>query len=183
MVAVAMPGPGFMQVCWVVPDLGAAIDTWATTAGVGPFFWFDGVPFEDGRHRGKPAEFPAVTAAIAYSGDVQIELVCQEDDAPGVFRDVFPLGQHGLHHLARICDDYEAERDAFLAQGHELAFEGSVQSSRTCWIDTTATLGFMIELLEASEMRDGWFAHMRTAAANWDGGRRIVGGPRSASGS
>ena len=112
MVAVPMPGPGFMQVCWLVPDLEAAIDTWATTAGVGPFFWFDGVPFEDGRHRGVPAEYPPSTAAIAYSGDVQIELVCQENDAPGVFRDVFPLGEHGLHHLARICHDYEAERDA-----------------------------------------------------------------------
>ena len=137
MVAVPMPGPGFMQVCWLVPDLEAAIDTWATTAGVGPFFWFDGVPFEDGRHRGVPAEFPASTAAIAYAGDVQIELVCQENDAPGVFRDVFPLGEHGLHHLARICHDYEAERDAFVAQGHEVAFEGTVGGSRTCWIDTT----------------------------------------------
>ena len=180
MVAVPMPGPGFMQVCWLVPDLEAAIDTWATTAGVGPFFWFDGVPFEGGRHRGVPAEFPASTAAIAYSGDVQIELVCQEDDAPGVFRDVFPLGEHGLHHLARICDDYEAERDAFVAQGHEVAFEGSVGGSRTCWVDTTTTLGFMVELLEPSDARDAWFAHMRKAAARWDGSDRIVGGPRPA---
>ena len=45
-------------------------------------------------------------------GDVQIELVCQENDEPGVFRDVFPRGEYGLHHLAVICDDYEAERDA-----------------------------------------------------------------------
>jgi hypothetical protein len=170
---------GFMQVCWVVPDLPAAIDHWATVAGVGPFFWFAGVPFEDGRHRGAPAAFPTVTAAMAYSGDGQIELVCQDNDEPGVFRDVFARGEHGLHHLARRCEDYEAERDAFVQQGAEVAFEGVVGDSRTCWVDTTASLGFMVELLEPSPSRDGWFAHMRRAAESWDGIERIVGGPRS----
>ena len=95
-----------MQVCWVVPDLEAAIGSWARTAGVGPFFWFDGVDCTDGRYRGTPAEFPAVTAAIAYAGELQIELVCQDNDEPGVFRDVFakwavgsaPYGV-GLHRL------------------------------------------------------------------------------------
>ena len=85
--------------------------------------------------------------------------------------------EHGLHHLARICHDYEAERDALVAQGREVAFEGTVGGSRTCWIDTMATLGFMVELLEPSDARDGWFAHMRKAAERWDGGDRIVGRP------
>jgi Glyoxalase/Bleomycin resistance protein/Dioxygenase superfamily len=170
----------FMQVCWLVPDLPAAIERWAATAGVGPFFWFDGVPFDDGRHRGEPARFPAVTAAIAYAGDLQIELVCQDGDEPGVFRDLFAKGESGLHHMALVTGDYEAERDAFVAQGHEVAFEGSVGGSRTCWVDTTTTLGFMVELLEPSEARDGWFAHMRKAADRWDGNERIVGGPRPA---
>lgn len=174
----ALVKQGFMQACWLVPDLPAAIDAWATTAGVGPFFWFAGVPVVDGHHRGRPAEFPDVTAAMSYSGDLQIELVCQDNDDPGVFRDVYPSGRFGLHHLARRCEDYEAERDALLDQGAELAFEGVVGDSRTCWVDTVATLGFMIELLEPSPMRDGWFASMRTATENWDGTDRIVGGPR-----
>jgi hypothetical protein len=173
---------GFMQVCWVVPDLEAAIDAWATTSGVGPFFWFDGVPFVGGRHRGAPTAFPRITAAIAYAGDLQIELVCQDNDDPGVFRDVFPAGEHGLHHLARSCKDYEAERDAFLAQGAELAFEGDAGGSRTCWVDTRPTLGFMVELLDASEVRDRWFGGMRKAAATWDGTARVIGGPASAAG-
>ena len=59
------PNREFMQVCWLVPDLRAAIDSWVQSAGVGPFFWFDGVPFADGRHRGEPCDFPECTAAIA----------------------------------------------------------------------------------------------------------------------
>ncbi len=171
---------GFMQVCWLVPDLPAAIDQWAATAGVGPFFWFDGVPFTEGRHRGGAAEFPRVTAAIAYAGDLQIELVCQDNDDPGVFRDLYRREEHGIHHLARMCTDYEAERDAFAAQGAPVAFEGVAGDSRTCWVDTSSTLGFMVELLEPSAMRDRWFGAMHKAAARWDGLDRVVGGPAAA---
>lgn len=163
-----------MQVCWVVPDLHVAIDSWVRSAGVGPFFWFDGVACSDGRYRGTPAEFPAVTAAIAYAGELQIELVCQDNDEPGVFRDLFGPGQAGLHHMALICTDYESERDAYIDAGAGLAFEGRIGNSRTCWVDTTPTLGFMVELLEPSEMREKGFAAMRAAAESWDGANPIT---------
>ena len=158
-----------MQVCWVVPDLRVAIESWSRSAGVGPFFWFDGVGCADGRHRGAPAEFPAVTAAIAYAGDLQIELGLPGQRPAGVFRDVFDTGQSGLHHMALVCTDYESERDAYVDGGAELAFEGRIGNSRTCWVDTTPTLGFMVELLEPSPVREAGFAAMRTAAEAWDG--------------
>lgn len=175
MISLPLPNRDFMQVCWVVPDLSVAIDSWVDTAGVGPFFWFESVPFADGRYRGQPAEFPAVTAAIAYAGDLQIELVCQDNDDPGVFRDVFRRGELGLHHMATICNDYEAERAAYVEAGAELAFEGLAGTSRTSWVDTSPSLGFMIELLEPSATREAFFATMREAAETWDGKNRIVG--------
>jgi hypothetical protein len=176
MISVPFPNRNFMQVCWMVPDLRAAIDSWVQTAGVGPFFWFDGVPFTDGSHRGTPAGFPASIAAIAYAGDLQIELVCQDNDEPGIFRDVFPRGQFGLHHMALMCRDYEAERAAYIDAGAELAFEGRIGTSRTCWVDTSPSLGFMVELLEPSETRQAFFATMRAAAELWDGTKPIIGG-------
>lgn len=169
MTAPLLANRNFMQACWVVPDLHKAIENWSRTAGVGPFFWFDEVGCTHGRHRGVPADFPAVTAAIAYAGDFQIELVSQDNDQRGVFRDMFADGQSGLHHMALVCADYEAERDAYVAGGAELAFEGQIGNSRTCWVDTTPTLGFMVELLEPSPARAAGFAAMRTAAETWDG--------------
>jgi hypothetical protein len=169
------PNKNFMQMCWVVPDLRSAIDSWVRSAGVGPFFWFDGVDCVGGCHRGKPAAFPKITAAIAYAGELQIELVAQDNDDPGVFRDLFRSGQSGLHHLALICKDYESERDAYVRAGAELAFEGTIGNSRTCWVDTTATLGFMVELLEPSATRDAGFAAMRAAAESWGGVNPITG--------
>ncbi|WP_165966400.1 VOC family protein [Actinomadura sp. 7K507] len=161
--------------CWVVPDLDAAIDSWVRTAGVGPFFWFDGVPCTDGSYRGRPAEFPAVTAAIAYAGSLQIELLSQDDDERSIFSELVPRGQTGLHHTALIARDYEAERDTFVEAGATLAFEGLIGASRTCWLDTASTLGFMIELLEPSATRDAAFAAMREAAEAWDGTPPIIG--------
>jgi hypothetical protein len=174
MVPLPFPNRAFMQVCWVVPDLEVAIQSWARSAGVGPFFWFDDIGARNGRHRGRPADFPTSTAAIAYAGDLQIELVCQENDEPGAFRDLFPRGHHGLHHMALICDDYEAERDNYLEAGAELAYEATILDSRTCWVDTSPTLGFMVELLERSRARDRGFAAMRAAAEHWDGKNPIT---------
>lgn len=161
----------FMQICWLVPDLEAAIDNWVRSTGVGPFFTFSGVSFVDGHYRGQPADFPDVTAAIAYSGDLQIEFVCQNNDQrPSIFRDVFPQGQYGLHHMGLVCDDYDAELAAYLESGAELAFEGRLgKGLRTCWIDTVKTLGFMVELLEGDEGRAAHFAKWRDAAIDWDG--------------
>jgi hypothetical protein len=163
-----------MQVCWLVPDVRAAIDSWVHSAGVGPFFWFDGVTFTEGRYRGEPAEFPRVTAAMAQAGEMQIELICQDNDDIGIFRDLFGRGEFGLHHMALICEDYEAERDAYIDAGAALAWEGVTGTSRTSWVDASPTLGFMIELLEPSASRQAWFSHMREAAESWDGRNPVV---------
>ncbi|HVJ95652.1 MAG TPA: VOC family protein [Acidimicrobiia bacterium] len=170
-----LTNPAFMQVCWVVPDLRAAIDAWVAQAGVGPFFWFAGVPCTDAQYRGKPAEFPDITAAIAYAGDIQIELVCQDNDEPSIFRELVAREESGLHHMAVWCRDYEAERDRYRDAGAELVFEGNVGGSRTSWVDTSRTLGFMVELLEPSPSREAGFAMMRGAAESWDGKNAIVG--------
>ena len=122
-----------------------------------------------------PVGSSRLPAAIGCAGDLQIELVCQDNDDPGVFRDVFPRGEFGLHHMALLCNDYEAERDTYIAAGAELAFEGRVGTSRTSWVDTSPTLGFMIELLEPSPGRAAMFAMMREAAETWDGTNPIVG--------
>src|SRR5690606_8429197 len=105
---------------------------------------------------------------------LQIELVCQENDDPGIFRDVFPRGQYGVHHMAVLCDDYEAERDHYVDAGAELAYEATIGDARTCWVDTSRGLGFMIELLERSPLRDKGFAVMRAAAERWDGRNPIT---------
>lgn len=159
----------FMQLCWVVPDLHAAVNNWVNTSGVGPFFLFEKVVFDQPMYRGKPSDNINITAAMAQAGDMQIELVSQHDDHPSIFRDVVPAGKSGLHHMALYCRDYDADLAAYTGAGAEVAFNGLMMGARTCWLDTTATLGFMVELIEANPIADTVFANFRAAAQNWDG--------------
>ena len=159
----------YFQLCWVVPDLHASMSHWTKTAGVGPFFYFDGIPFKDANYRGRPDDLRGCTAAIAQAGELQIELVAQADDRMTIFREVVPMGQTGFHHAALYCRDYEKERDALIAAGSPLAFEGDMMGARTSWLDSVATLGFMIELVEANPVADMVFGRFREAAENWDG--------------
>lgn len=163
------PSKDFMQICWVVPDIKAAINNWLNVSGVGPFFWFDKVAFEEPVYRGQQTECADITAAMAQAGEVQIELVSQNDDRASIWRDVAPRGRSRLHHMALYCEDYDASLEAYTSAGAEVAFSGLMMGARVCWIDTTATLGFMVELIECNPIADDVFKAFRDAAKNWDG--------------
>lgn len=162
------PNRDFMQMCWVVADLDAAVQQWIKRAGVGPFFMFDSVTFDNPVYRGQATESPNISAVMAQAGDLQIELVCQHDDRPSLWRDVVPAGNSGLHHMALYCQDYDATLAAYTAAS-EIAFSGLMMGSRVCWVDTVESLGFMVEIIEANAVADGVFAAFRDAAVDWNG--------------
>jgi hypothetical protein len=159
----------YMQMCWVVPDLDAAIRHWLDSTGAGPFFVFEDVHFTESHYRGTPMDVAPHRAAIGQHGDMQIELICPVGDHPGIWRDVVPGGGFGFHHVGLYCDDYEAERAAYLSTGAQMAFEGLMMGARTCYIDTVPTLGFMTELITRNPVADMVFGQFRTAAEGWDG--------------
>lgn len=159
----------YMQMCWVVPDLEAAIGRWVFQAGAGPFFVFEDVHFTDAQYRGSPSDIAPHRAAIGQHGPMQIELIQPTSDAPGIWSDVVPHGGFGFHHTALYCDDYEADKQALLATGAELAFEGLMMGAKTGYIDTVGTLGFMTELITANPIAAQVFAMFEDAAKDWDG--------------
>jgi hypothetical protein len=100
---------------------------------------------------------------------MQIELVVPNDEGPGLWTDLVPKGRLGFHHVGLYCADYAGERTAYLAEGSEVAFEGLMMGARTCYIDTTASLGFMTELITANPVAEAVFGQIRRAAEEWDG--------------
>lgn len=159
----------YMQLCWVVPDLEAAIAHWVRSAGAGPFFVFGDVHFDDSNYRGTPMDVAPHRAAIGQHGDMQIELIQPLGDDPGIWGDVVPFGQAGFHHTGLYCSDYDAERSALLVSGAQLAFEGLMMGARTCYFDTVRELGFMTELITANPVADMVFGQIRQASEGWDG--------------
>lgn len=165
----SLPSRKFMQVCWVVPDIHVAIQNWADQAGVGPFFYFDDVCYEDAIYRRRPWQPVKFHAAIAQAGDLQIELVTQLEEGASIFRDVVPAGQSGLHHMSIYTHDYDHDVAFYQKSGVEIAFSGLMKGARVCWLDTVATLGFMTEVITANPLKEQVFAMFRGAADDWDG--------------
>ena len=157
-----------IQNSWVVDDIHVAMAAWTKMTGIGPFFLVEGVTIDDQCHRGAPTDID-VTFALAQAGDVQIELVCQHNDAPSAYRDTVPAGTSAFHHVALYCDDYDADRTAYSEAGAEVAFSGSFGGKRFCYLDTSAAIGCMVELIEVSEPQSEFFTRLKAAAENWDG--------------
>jgi hypothetical protein len=163
----------YMQLCWVVPDLDAAMDHWVRTTGAGPFFVFGAVTFDDPRYRGIATQVEPCRASIGQFGDIQIELVEPTGDGTGLWSDFSAKGKTSLHHVGLYCADYEAERAAYTAGGAELAFEGLMMGARTCYIDTTQTLGFLTELITANPIAEQVFGAIRAASEGWEGSNPV----------
>jgi hypothetical protein len=155
-------GPVIQQ-GYVVPDIQAAMQHWLDR-GIGPFF------IEE--HINPPGEADGATidtdlsAAFAFSGDQQIEVIQQHNDAPTIYREFLdrnPAG--GLQHLAVWVEDI----DASLAELGDAYVLRQRYGDAHAYVDSTATPGVMMQLMAANEMTTALFRIIREGADNWDG--------------
>jgi Glyoxalase/Bleomycin resistance protein/Dioxygenase superfamily len=155
-----------VQNCWVVPDLEAAMHRWLDM-GYGPFLDFE-VDLPDAIYRGKKVPLKAL-AAMTHGGGVQIELIQQTSDGPSAYRDAFPAGGGGFHHICRIVDDYPAEIAALRKLDIALATEGTFSGIPFCYADMRASLGFFVELAPNMPLVRSIYRAVIEAAEQWDG--------------
>ncbi len=161
-----------IQVAWVVNELETAVSFWTRLCGVGPFYLFRDVRVDRLLYRGAPARM-TFDVALAQAGGVQLEFITQHGNDPSAYRDLYPVGREGFHHVAFFAEDYDREIAVFDRQGYARATEGQVGEMRFSYIDTSASVGCMIELLEENARMRGIFAGVARAAEHWDGGRPL----------
>jgi Glyoxalase/Bleomycin resistance protein/Dioxygenase superfamily len=157
-----------MQACWVVPDLHAACRQWTEAMGIGPFYVFDDLKLETVSYRGKPTSVH-FSVAMAQAGDLQIELAEQKSSAPYAYTDLFPKGQSGFHHIAIYVSDYAAAMMHFTDKGFRPSVEGLFGDMHFSYVDTSAALGCMVEIIEHNPLQDQIFARVKAGAESWDG--------------
>lgn len=87
----AGPYAGLFQTAWIVDDLTQAVDRWLATTNAGPFYLIPHAQVQGLKYRGKGSSID-ISAALAQTGPLRIELVEQHSDAPSAYRDVFPKG-------------------------------------------------------------------------------------------
>ncbi len=152
-----------MQNGYLVDDLERALDHWVGVMGVGPFFVIPDVQMVNPVYRGNPCEVE-MSIALANSGDLQIELILQKNDAPSVYREWLDVGRLGLHHVGFFVDDIDASLAALPRP------PARVQHGRNfCYLDTVYHPGSMIELIQPDAGMRGLFDMIRAASAGWQG--------------
>ena len=159
---------------YVVRDIRGAMDHWTTVIGVGPWFYFDRVKVDYFRHRGKDSDLE-VSIALANSGDLQIELIEQRNDAPSMYREFLEAGHEGLQHVAYWTTEYQALYDRALALGYTVGHEGQIggPQGRFAYFDTQRHPGTVVELSDISGAKGKFFEYVRQSAIDWDGSQPI----------
>jgi 4-hydroxyphenylpyruvate dioxygenase-like putative hemolysin len=158
-----LPGNSIVQIAWVVNDLSSAVARFRKTLNTGPFTFIEHVQLNDFKYRGK-ASSADYSMAVVQAGDVQLELIEQHDDAPSVYRDLYPRGKEGFHHVAVFVPDVTAEVARYAALGLEIGCTGRFGDCDIAYVDSSPVLGHMVEILPDTAVMRGFFDAVRTSS-------------------
>ncbi|WP_026371080.1 VOC family protein [Kallotenue papyrolyticum] len=143
-----LPSTAIAQVAIVVPDIVAAAQAWAALLGqpVPEIIVTDAWERARTEYRGQPTPARA-KLAFFHLGQLDLELI-EPIDGPSTWRD--QLEQHGpsLHHVAFQIRGMPEQIARGAAQGMPLIQRGEYTGGRYAYLDGTARLGCVIELLE-----------------------------------
>jgi len=156
------------QVGIVVRDIDKAMRHWVEVCGVGPWFYAERLPLTAFRYRGELHDIH-ISAALANSGDVQLELIQQRDAVPSMYQEFLRAGREGMQHWSSWPVNYRELLDRALANGWTIGQEGESARGPFVYFQNEGHPGTVIEMAEATPTRMRIFDQVREAARNWDG--------------
>lgn len=168
-------GP-IVQQGYVLPNVGSALKDFLA-AGFGPFFRMPPTELVS-YYRGERSDV-VLSGAFSFTGDQQIELLCQDNEAPSIYREFLehsPRG--GLHHVSMWADDvwekvaelnspakrFEVVQENVLGPDPERRNE--IYLAR---VDAPPAPSLTIQIMEPTDGNRSFFAFMKEAADGWDG--------------
>jgi Glyoxalase/Bleomycin resistance protein/Dioxygenase superfamily len=157
------------QFAYFVPDLRLAIASYVDPLRVGPWYVLEHFQPVEMRYRGSHTAVD-VSLALAFSGQMSIELVQQHNDVPSVYRDGMKGGSRfGFHHFGVATDDFDGEMARYTAKGYSREFEAIVaDGARIAYMDGPDLHG-MVEIIEATAGVEEIYGMIFRAAQGWDG--------------
>jgi hypothetical protein len=170
------------QVGYVVRDIEKAMMHWAGL-GVGPWFYQEDAGGVEYRYYGKPSRLPKLSMAIANSGEMQIELIQQRNDAPSLYRDTLERNGECAQHVAYwTTDKFDELSRRLLELGYIEGHAGRVSASRGpyAYFLRPDFPSAMFELTDLTGGKAEYYAEARQAAVCWDGSNpiRLVDAPK-----
>ena len=158
-----------MQIAFVPTDFDAALHYWTQRMGVGPFFLIENIKLEDMRYLGAPSDC-VFSIALAYWGDMQIELIRPENDAPSIYNGAYGVSGDVLHHVCILTEDIGHARLYAERAGAKLLVEAKVGADgAVIYVDSGNGPGSIVEILQPASGSDALFTMIKDAARHWDG--------------
>lgn len=158
------------QLGFVVRDLIAAARKWVTVMGTGPFHV---MPRVQGPCVYRGVETTAdMRIAVTQSGPVQIELIQDFSEEPGVLSEHIRLGcsaGQAIHQLCTLTSNFAAKKRHFQRLGYDIACEMTDPRNRVAYVDTVQDFGFYTEIVEDKPSFRANLARIAETCASWDG--------------
>lgn len=111
---------------------------------------------------------------MVFAGSTMFELIQQHNDVPSVYREVVAKRGYGFHHWGFVTDRFDAAVADYVAQGYEVAYNAEpMPGVHVAYLDTTADLPGMIEVIEMTPAMEATFTAYHQAAIGWDGSQPI----------
>jgi catechol 2,3-dioxygenase-like lactoylglutathione lyase family enzyme len=156
-----------MQLAFVPSDFDGAIAHWLK-AGAGPFFVLRNATFKEVAFNGCPTDV-VLTVAFGYWGDMQIEIMRQENDTPSVYTRWRAAGREGLHHVAVLVDDVDTAKAECAKAGAKIVLDATPPAGgAVIYAELTPNEPF-VEFITGTPERRKFYNSMRDAHRDWDG--------------
>jgi hypothetical protein len=143
-----------LQIAVVVRDLEAAMETYVSDYGIGPWDIYEFNPdnVHDLRENGEPVE-RSWRLAVAQVGQVQWELVQPLDDE-SVYARFLETNGPGVHHIGVGVRDYQGTLGHLAERGHDVLLGGEYKGISFSYLSTDRDLGVITEIFSGAPGAD-----------------------------
>jgi hypothetical protein len=155
------------HVGYVVPDIPTAADDWAKV-GVGPFWVFKDIVFDEVTHQGRPAVFDH-SAAFAKWGDGSLELHGITEAKPQALADGVRFGTgNNFNHVSYLSDEPDEDSERLAAAGCPEILTLRL-GDHVDYLHWAPFLGHAIEIHKNSPVVTDLWKMVEAESKGWDG--------------
>lgn len=156
----------FRQIAYLTNNIEQSMKDW-NKQGIGPFTWYKNVKL-DALYKGEKSTI-LMDVGIAYRGGMQIELIQQTNDAISPYRTFFEQGRMGLHHLAYLSRDLDADLEKARNAGLEVICTIDAMIGRYAYFQDPAMPENIFEFLAITDDIENYWKECMEEARTWDG--------------
>lgn len=160
-----------IQIAYAVEDVRQAAQIWSDKFNIGPFFVNEHIPLANSCVRGAPEPFDH-SSAYGWKENLMIELICDHTQklSPSAVSPEKPFS--GIHHVAWIAPDFEAECQALENQDCLKVLSGqngNESGMKLAWFDPQNGMNHFYEIYEDTDDIREFYDFLSGKAKNWDG--------------